>query len=355
MAEAASRSSLAALLPTDPLELHGMKAGTNANDHGPFRAAATVAPADLTDSSLLHVPPDDLPTCEPPHPTLTAAIVYRRTSTDAGDPLELRADVLTPPGDGPFPTVVYVPGGGFVLSPRDAGLIRRMTIAARGHVVVSVEYRTLRHGTHTDGVADVAAAVDWVRAEIGRFGGDPDRIALWGESAGGYLASMAVTTGAAAGIRAVVSTFGLTDLAQVAMDFDAEEQARHRTPAITEAQYVFGRESGATIVDDPDAVQRANPVRHVSGDEPPYLLLHGEIDGLVSPGQSQLLHRALLDAGVDSERVVVAGAGHYGIEWSSATVLHRIAEHLARHLAGDRTGDGVGRSAGPRSSGPDPQ
>ena len=66
--------------------------------------------------------------------------------------------------------------------------------------------------------------------------------------------------------------------------------------------------------------------------EPPFLLLHGEIDGLVSPGQSQLLHRALLDADVDSQRVVVAGAGHYGLEWSSATVLDRIADHLDHHL-----------------------
>ncbi len=95
---------------------------------------------------------------------------------------------------------------------------------------------------------------------------------------------------------------------------------------------MFGRHSGMTIDDDPGEVQRANPVRHVSGAEPPFLLLHGEIDGLVSPGQSQLLHQALLARGATSTRHVVAGAGHYGMEWSSRTVLDLIAEFLAERL-----------------------
>jgi acetyl esterase/lipase len=311
------------LVPTDPLEVHGMKAGTTANDHGPFRAAATVRPADLTDSSLLRVPDGDVVRCRTPWPEMVHGVPF-------GD--GLHADVLVPRGDGPFPVVVFVPGGGFVLSPRSAALVRRTAIAERGFVVVSIEYRTLRRGTATDGVADVAAAVDWARTHAAEYGGDPGRVALWGESAGGYLSALAVTSGSVDGLRCVVDTFGLTDLSKVAMDFDAGEQARHLTPEITEAQYVFGRDSGMTILDDPDAVQRVNPVRHVHGGEPPFLFFHGEIDGLVSPGQSQLLHQALLAAGVDSTRYVVAGAGHYGLEWSSTTVLSLIGEFLARHL-----------------------
>ena len=310
-----------------------MKAGTSANDHGPFRAAASVRPADLTDSELFAVPPADLVECEHPWPTTTYDVIYSSVTTAAGDPLDLHLDVLTPHGAGLFPVVVFVPGGGFVISPKSGALIRRTAVAQRGFVVVSMEYRTVRHGTWRDGVADVAAAVEWVRGEIADHIGDPDRVALWGESAGGYLAALAVTTGAVAGLRCVVDTFGLTDLSQVAMDFDDDEQARHHLPSITEAQYLFGRTSGRTILDDPDEVQRANPVRHVTGREPPFLLLHGEIDGLVSPGQSQLLHQALLSVGVASTRVVVAGAGHYGIEWSTATVLDRIASFLERHCA----------------------
>lgn len=329
-------TALPSLAPTDPLEVGGMKAGTNANDHGPFRAASWVAPADLCDSTPVAVPDDDLVECAHPWPTSTYDVIYASVTTAKGDPLDLHVDVLTPHpdrnGDGPFPVVLFVPGGGFVISPKSGALIRRTAIAERGFVVVSMEYRTIRHGTWADGVADVAAAVAWVREGIAEFGGDPDRLALWGESAGGYLAALAVTTGAVTGAECVVDTFGLTDLSCVAMDFDADEQARHHTPAITEAQYVFGRASGMTILDDPDAVQAANPVRHVTGGEPPFLLLHGEIDGLVSPGQTQLLHRALLDHGVDSTRLVVEGAGHYGIEWCSTTVLGRIADFLARHL-----------------------
>ncbi|NNE12547.1 MAG: alpha/beta hydrolase, partial [Ilumatobacter sp.] len=180
--------------------------------------------------------------------------------------------------------------------------------------------------------SDVAAAIEWARTAAPEFGGDRARVALWGESAGGYLAALAVTTGAVSGVAGVVDTFGLTDLSQVAMDFDDAERARHHTAEITEAQYLFGRRSGMTIDDDPAVVQRANPVARVAGDEPPFLLLHGERDGLVSPGQTQLLHRALLDHGVDSTRYVVAGAGHYGLEWSSRTVVDLIVGHLRRRL-----------------------
>lgn len=325
--------ALPSLAPTDPLEIGGMKAGTSSNDHGPFRAASSVRPVDLTDSEWLNVPEGDLAECDHPWPSATYDVIYSSVTTSSGDPLDLHVDVLTPRGAGPFPVVVFVPGGGFVISPKSGALIRRTAIAQGGFVVVSIEYRTIRHGTWRDGVTDVAAAVDWVRNEIADHIGDPERLALWGESAGGYLAALAVTTGAVTGVRCVVDTFGLTDLSRVAMDFDDEEQARHLTPAITEAQYVFGRGSGTTILDDPTEVQRANPIRHVSGDEPPFLLLHGEIDGLVSPGQSQLLHQALLAAGADSTRLVVEGAGHYGLEWSSRTVLDRIASFLSDHAA----------------------
>lgn len=332
------------LLPTEPLEVHGMRAGISAHDHGPFRAAASVAVADLTDSEIIDVPEGDVVVCPTPWPAVANDLVYATVSSDDGERVDLRADVLTPfgvpaGGDGAddvelLPVVIFVPGGGFVLSPKSAALIRRTAIAQRGFVVVSVEYRTLRQGTYRDGVRDLAAAVAWVREHASEFGGDPSRCALWGESAGGYLSAMAVTTGAVTGIDCVVDVFGLTDLSQVAMDFDADERARHLTAEITEAQYIFGRRSGLTIVDDPDQVQRANPVRHVGGHEPPFLLLHGEIDGLVSPGQSQLLHRALLDAGVASRRIVVRGAGHYGMEWSSSKVLDVIADHLRTHLGG---------------------
>jgi acetyl esterase/lipase len=310
-----------------------MKAGVSEHDHGAFRAAAWVAPADLTASTLLTVPPGDLVRCDVPWPEMVHDLVYRSVRTRAGAELDLRLDLLVPRGDGPFPLVVFVPGGGFVMSPKSGALLRRTAVAERGFVVASIEYRTLRTGVYADAVDDVGAAVAFLRRHANEFRIDADRVALWGESAGGYLSAMAVTTAAVTGARCVVDVFGLTDLSRVAVDFDADEQARHRTPLITEAQFVFGRDSGLTIDDDPDEVQRANPVRHVSGREPPFLLLHGEVDGLVSPGQSQLLHRALLDHGVDSTRLVVAGAGHYGIEWSSTTVLDRIATFLARHLA----------------------
>ena len=91
--------------------------------------------------------------------------------------------------------VVFVPGGGFVASPRMAGGVIRRHLAQAGYVVASVEYRTTRHGsTYVEGVADVKSAVRFLRENAERFGVDPRRVVLWGESAGGYLASMAGVT-----------------------------------------------------------------------------------------------------------------------------------------------------------------
>ncbi|NNE11954.1 MAG: alpha/beta hydrolase, partial [Ilumatobacter sp.] len=207
---AADRTPLdpAWLRPSDPLDVHGMRAGETALDHGGFRAAATVAPADLADSTLIEVPPDDLVRIEPSAlPMLSAGHVFRTVDVPGGQPVELRADVLVPVSQSAdmaaasatgspsrLPIVVFVPGGGFVQSPRRSALLRRAAVAAAGFVVVSIEYRTLRHGTAFDGVSDVAAAIEWARTAAPEFGGDRARVALWGESAGGYLAALAVTT-----------------------------------------------------------------------------------------------------------------------------------------------------------------
>lgn len=317
----------------DALEAEGLRAGVSTGSRGPFRVAGRVAPVDLSDSEILTVSPGDAIECRTPWPAMHHDIVYSTASGRDGRLIELRLDLLVPPGDGPFPLVVFVPGGGFIVSPRSGALPRRTFVAQRGIAVASIEYRTLRHGVWSHAVSDVRAALAFLGGWAPRLGIDVERVALWGESAGGYLAAMAVTGPGAVAVRGVVDVFGLSDLSQVAMDFDDEERRRHHTAEIPEAMFVFGRDSGMTIDDDPAEVQRANPVARIDGREPPFLLLHGEIDGLVSPGQTLLVHRALRAHGVASTRAVVIGAGHYGPEWSSNAVMHVIAGFLADRLA----------------------
>ncbi len=125
--------------------------------------------------------------------------------------------------------MVYLPGGGFVRAPAAMARRERAFIAAAGYVVASVEYRTVRQdATVTDGLADLRAAIDHLIDQAETYGIDPDRIAVWGESAGGYLASMVGLTDPR--IRAVVDEFGASDLSLVADGFDERMHAALADP-----------------------------------------------------------------------------------------------------------------------------
>ena len=140
--------------------------------------------------------------------------------------------------------MIFVPGGGFVASPRMAAGVIRRHLAQAGYVVAIIEYRTTRSGsTYVEGVADVKSAVRFLRENAERFGIDPRRIVLWGESAGGYLASMAgVTRGDP--VRAVVNKFGGSDLTLIADGFDDATVAANTGPGTSFARYVLGPDLG---------------------------------------------------------------------------------------------------------------
>lgn len=240
---------------------------------------------------------------------------------------KLRLDLVTPAGPGPFPLVVYLPGGGFVIAPRGAARREREFLAAAGFAVASVEYRTTRQqATGRDGLADVRSAIDHLAEHAGAYGIRADRIAVWGESAGGYLA--ALTGLMDPRVRAVVDQFGATDLSRIAEGFDARMRA-----TVADPQHPINR-YGATTPD---------PVELVRPGVPPFLFLHGDDDRIIPPGQTLALHEALRTAGVDSTHHLLAGAGHGPLsrsrrqarQWTSVQVQTLILEFLDRQL---RTG-----------------
>jgi acetyl esterase len=105
---------------------------------------------------------------------------------------DLLARVYTPKGDGPFPVLVYFHGGGWVIANLEVyePSCRALCNAAEC-VVVSVAYRQAPEHKYPAAVEDAYAATQWVLANAGRLGGDPRRVAVGGESAGGNLATVA--------------------------------------------------------------------------------------------------------------------------------------------------------------------
>ena len=117
-----------------------------------------------------------------------ASVEDRTIPGPAGD-IALR--VYTPEGDGPFPVVVYYHGGGWTIGSIESHdpVTRRMASEA-GAVVVSVEYRLAPEHVFPAAVDDAWAALEWVAANASSIGGDPARIAVAGDSAGGNLAAV---------------------------------------------------------------------------------------------------------------------------------------------------------------------
>jgi len=256
----------------------------------------------------------------------------------------LLLDLVVPVRSAPAPVVVYLHGGGFAGGTHQVARYppgRRATEAllARGVAVASVGYRLSGEARFPAQVHDVWAAVRWLGRHGADVGVDPDRVAAWGDSAGGYLTAMLAVaadrpelagpvevTGAGRRIRAGVSWYGPSNLAT---------QPRLGPPAWRNTDPARSPEAkllGAPVATVPELAALASPVSHVTSAAAPLLLVHGTADDGVPFAQSEELVAAYGRAGAPIELVAVPGAGHGlpGIELGP--LLDRSADFLVRHL-----------------------
>ena len=245
------------------------------------------------------------------------------------------------------PAVVYFPGGGFTSTDHEKYSEMRRALAQAGFVVAAAEYRVVPTKFPAL-VEDAKAAVRYVRAHAEEYGVDPDRIGVLGDSAGGYLVQMTGTTNGEKGwdkgdflnvssdVQAVVSIYGISDLQTIGADYGPEAQKVHASPAVTEALLVngpaFRNNLGAPITADPKKAMFASALGHVDGTEPPFLILHGAKDRLVSPSQSAKLYRALKEKKVPVEYVLVENADHGDLPWYQDALVNRVVDWFRKTL-----------------------
>jgi acetyl esterase/lipase len=209
----------------------------------------------------------------------------------------------------PAPAIIYVHGGSWTSGDKAEIGQGAADLNARGYLVVSIDYRLAPQYKWPAQIEDVKCAVRSLRAHAGTYNIDPNRIGVWGSSAGGYLVALAGLATSSAGfdtqggyldqssrVQAVVDMFGPTDLLAYKPD----------QLAIGLGQVVFGYSQGGPT----DLLAKASPITYVSKDAPPFLILQGDRDALVPPSQSQELNDKLLAAGASSTLVLVKNAGH---------------------------------------------
>lgn len=257
-------------------------------------------------------------------------------------------DVLVPCGEGPYPAIVYINGGGFINANKDGYIQQRLELAEHGYVVASITYRVAPASTFPAPLEDVKSAIRYLRAHADQFHIDSRHIGVMGGSADGYLAAFAGTTSGTgqfdsgdnleqtSDVQAVVDLYGVSDLTAIGADYGPDVQERHRSPAATEALWingspVFGGKDGG-IDANPEGAAAANPISYISDKTPPFLLMHGDADTVVSPSQTEILRTALARQNIEAQRYVVKGAGHGGPLWIQPEIMKLIIDFFDAHL-----------------------
>ncbi len=211
---------------------------------------------------------------------------------------------------GAWPVVVFVHGGGWTWGDRDLRIGGRDVygnvgrwFAARGIGAAVISYRLQPGVDWTAQVRDVAAAVAWVRANVGAYGGDPDAIFVMGHSAGAQLAAH-VALGPGSDARGIC---GLIPVSGAGFDLaDEETYALGADPGYYARRFRNG--------DPGESWKReASPVRLARPDAPPALILYAEDDWPAVRRQNELLEVALREAGVATRILQVPGEDHYSV------------------------------------------
>jgi acetyl esterase/lipase len=259
----------------------------------------------------------------PAGPKPTHADVEYAPADPAGSSGHL-LDLYVPPGvTGPVPVVIWTAGSAWTA---DNGKRGADAVAARlnlaGYAVAGVSIRSSAQVRFPGQLHDIKAAIRWLRANAATYRLDGARIAIMGDSSGGWTAAMTavtgdvpelegtvgVTTGSSA-VRAAVAFYPPTDF----LDMDAwgllpcsqKGAFCHDLATSPESRLV-----GCPIQTCPDKAQAANPVRYVSPADPPLLILHGGSDPLVPHNQGERLYMTLNKACRDATFISLPRAGH---------------------------------------------
>ena len=244
---------------------------------------------------------------------------------------DLRLDIYRPEGTAgqAAPTVVFFYGGGWQRGERGQYQFVGRQLARNGGLAIVADYRTWPDAVFPGFVEDGARAVAWAHMHAARYGGDAARLYVAGHSAGAQIAALLGTDPVYLDAHGL-SPSQLAGVIGLAGPYDFEITGRYRA--------VFG---------PPSQWPQAQAVRHVTGDEPPFLLIHGEDDRVVEARDSRQLAGRLREAGGEATLVMLPGAGH------SAPVLglydpDRAPEVLPAILAFVRRGDHAGAGSNAR-------
>src|SRR5439155_19221313 len=161
-------------------------------------------------------------------------------------------------------------------------------------------------------IHDCKAAIRFLRTNARALGIDPNKIGVWGASAGGHLVSLLGTSGDVQELEGNLGSLGVSSRVACVVDFCGPSDFLLfgvDGPRLNEAGQPLYKLFGGPLKEKQDFAKQASPVTYVTKDDPPFLIMHGTADNLVNIRQAERLHESEKQAGVNATFVKVIDGG----------------------------------------------
>jgi acetyl esterase/lipase len=242
-------------------------------------------------------------------------VKYNVPYCEQGDPYQ-RCDLYTPIDSGSYPGIIMIHGGAWVAGDKanDSGHARK--IASNGYVVMVINYRLAPKHKHPAQIDDCFEALSWMSRNSEELNVDLSRLGVWGYSAGGHLAALVATNPRSdlPRVRACVAGGAPCDL-----------------ELIPSESSVLAGFLGGTRQEIPDVYAEASPIQHVSSDDPPILLFHGDGDKLVPIQFAERMRGRLESKSVPHEFMTLPRKSHI-MAFVDPKALNASIQFFNKHL-----------------------
>jgi acetyl esterase/lipase len=239
---------------------------------------------------------------------------------------DMRMDIIYPQDNSrTYPCIIWICGGAWTQMNKAAHIPYLASLARKGFIIASVDYRLGHEAPFPGALIDIKAAIRCLRARAKRYSINTDKFGVSGESAGGYLAAMtALTSGKefeageylnySSAVQAACPWYMPSDMAALAKD--------------NLGQFPFFKGDP----NDARYVRYISPLSYVTPKAPPFLILHGTDDTVVPVFHGEIMYDALVKNNVDARFIALKGEEHAGPQFFQQPLWDIIADFFTQHL-----------------------